>query len=86
MEKVHNTLYSSFNIIRNLKSRRLSWAGHMEHMEQSRNAYRVLVDKPEGKTPLGSPRCISEDSIKMDLREVCCDPEDWIALAEDRDQ
>ena len=82
--KIHNTelhaLYS-FNIIRNLKSRRLRWAGHME---QSRNAYRVLVDKPEGKTGLGSPRCRSEDSIKMELREVCCDPRHWIALPEDR--
>ena len=63
--------------------RRLRWAGHME---QSRNAYRVLVDKPEGKTALGRPRSRSEDSIKMDLSEVYCDPRDWIALPEDRNQ
>ena len=87
--KIHNTelhaLYS-FNIIRNLKSRRLRWAGHMEHMEQSRNAYRVLVGKPESKRTLGRPRRRWEDNIKMDLRKVGCDPRDWIALAEDRDQ
>ena len=55
-------------------------------MGQSINAYRVLVGKPEGKRPLGRPRHRWEDNIKMDLREVGCDPEDWIALAEDRDQ
>ena len=52
-----HALYSSPNIIRSLKSRRLSWAGHVARMEQSRNAYRVLVGKPEGKRPLGRPRC-----------------------------
>ena len=55
-------------------------------MEQSRNAYRGLGGKAEGKRPLGRPRRRLEDNIKMDLREVGCDPGDWIALAEDRDQ
>ena len=41
--------------------------------------------KPESKSPLGRPRCRWEDNIKMDLREVACDPRDWIVLAEDRD-
>ena len=58
--KLHNSelhaLYSLPNIIRNLKSRRLRWAGHVACMEQSRNAYRVLVGKPESKRPLGRPR------------------------------
>ena len=54
-------------------------------MEQSRNTYRVLVGKPEGKRPLGRPRRRWEDNIKMDLREVGCDPREWIDLAEDRD-
>ena len=54
-------------------------------MEQSRNAYRVLVGKPEGKRPLGRPRCQWEDNIRMDLREVGCDPGEWIDLAEDRE-
>ena len=60
----------SHNIIRNFKSRRLRWAGHVAHMEQSINSYRVLVGKPEGETPLGRPRCRWEDNIKMVLREV----------------
>ena len=55
--KLHNSelhaLYSSPNIIRSLKSRRLRWAGHVARMEQFRNAYRVLVGKPEGKRRLG---------------------------------
>ena len=55
-------------------------------MEQFRNAYRVLVGKPESKRALGRPRRRWEDNIKMDLREVGCDPRDWIDLAEDRDQ
>ena len=50
------------------------------------HAYRVLVEKPEGKRPLGWPRCRWEDYIKVNLREVGCDPGDWIFLAEDRDQ
>ena len=80
MEKLHNA-----DIIRNFKSRRLRWAGYIAHMEQSRNAYRVLVEKPEGKRPLGRPRCRWEDNIKMNLKEACCDPGDWIALAKNRD-
>ena len=79
-------MYSSPNIIRSLKSRRLRWAGHVARMEQTRNAYRVLVGKPEGKRPLGRPRRRWEDNIKMNLREVGCDHGVCIDLAEDRDQ
>ena len=67
--KLHNAelhaLYSSPNIISSLKSRRLRWAGHIARMEQSRNAYRVLVGKSEGKRPLGRPRHRWEDNIRM---------------------
>ncbi|KAJ4429722.1 hypothetical protein ANN_21926 [Periplaneta americana] len=55
-------------------------------MSESRNAYRVLVGRPEGKRPLGRPRRRWEDNIKMDLREVVYDYRDWINLAQDRDQ
>ena len=55
-------------------------------MEQSRNSYRVLVGKPEGKRPLWRPRSKWEDNTKIDLREVGCIPGDWITLAEDRDK
>ena len=79
-------MYSSPNNIRDLKSRRLRWTGHVARMEQFRNAYRVSVGKPESKRPLGRQRRRWEDNIKVDLRKLGCDPRDWIALAENRDQ
>ncbi|KAJ4448485.1 hypothetical protein ANN_10501 [Periplaneta americana] len=88
--KLHNTelhaLYSSPDIIKNIKSRCLRWAGHVARMGESRNAYRVLVGRPEGKISLGRPRRRWEDNIKMDLMEVGYDDRDWINLAQDRDQ
>ncbi|KAJ4429885.1 hypothetical protein ANN_22089 [Periplaneta americana] len=65
---------------------RLKWAGHVARMGESRNAYKVLVGRPEGKRPLGRPSCRWEDNIKMDLREVGYDDREWINLAQDRDQ
>jgi hypothetical protein len=51
-----------------------------------RNAYRILVGKPEGKRPLGGPRRRWDDNIKLDLREIGWGGMDWINLAQDRDQ
>ncbi|KAJ4451316.1 hypothetical protein ANN_02777 [Periplaneta americana] len=65
---------------------RLRWAGHVARMGESRNGYRVLVGRPEGKRPLGRPRRRWEDNINMDLREVGYDDRDWINLAQDRDR
>ena len=59
----------------------LRWAGHLARMEQSRHAYRILVRKPEAKSPSGRPRRRWEDNIKMDLREVGCDAGDWISIS-----
>jgi hypothetical protein len=52
---LHN-LYLSPDIIRQIKSRRMKWAGHAARMGEGRNVYRLLVGKPEGKRPLGRPR------------------------------
>ena len=52
-----NDLYSSPNIVRMIKSRRMRWAGHVARMGEERGVYRVLVGKPEGRRPLGRPRC-----------------------------
>ena len=48
-----NDLYSSHNIVRVIKSRRMRWAGHVARMSKERGVYRVLVGRPEGKRPLG---------------------------------
>jgi hypothetical protein len=80
---VIHSLYSPTSIIRMIKSRRMRWAGHVARMGKKRNAYRILVGKPEGKRPLGRPRRRWVDNIKMNLREVEWDGMDWIDLAQD---
>jgi len=64
----------------------MGWTGHVARMGERRGVYRVLVGKPEGKGPLGRPRCRWEDNIKMDLQEVGCWGMDWIDMAQDRDR
>jgi hypothetical protein len=68
-EELHN-LYSSPDIIRQIKSRRMRWAGHVARMGEERKLNKVLLGKPEGKRPLGSPRRRWEYGIRMDLRET----------------
>ena len=80
-----NDLYSSPNIVRVIKSRRIRWAGHVAGMGEERGVYRVLVGKPEGRRPLGRPRRRWVDNIRTDLHEVECWYMDWIGLAQDRD-
>jgi hypothetical protein len=79
-------LYSSPSIIRIIKSRRMRLAGYVARMREKRNAYRILVGKPEGKRPLGRPRHRWVDNIKIDLGEIGWDGVDWVDLAQDRDQ
>jgi hypothetical protein len=67
--ELHN-LYSSPDIIRQIKSRRMRWEGHVARMGEGRNVYRVLVGKPEGKRPLGRPRRRWENGIKVDLEKT----------------
>ena len=90
LRKLHNADKQNYifspNIITKLKSRRLRGAGHVVRVEESTNAYRALVERPEGKRPLWRSTYKWENNIKMDLREVGCDPAEWIDLAEDRDQ
>jgi hypothetical protein len=71
-DELHN-LYSSPNIVRLIKSRRMKWVGHVVCIGEGRGVYRVLVGRPEGKRPLGRPRCRWEDNVKMDLREMGID-------------
>jgi hypothetical protein len=86
--KLHNdefhSLYSSPNIVKVVKSRRMRWAGHVACMGEGRGVYRVLVGRPEGKRPLGRPRRRWEDNIKLDLRAIRIDGVNLIRLAQDR--
>jgi hypothetical protein len=68
-EELHN-LYSSPDIIRQIKSRKMRWVGHAARMGQGRKVYRVLVGKTVGKRPLGKPRRRWEDGMGMDIRET----------------
>jgi hypothetical protein len=63
-------LYLSPDIFRETKSRGMWWAGHVARVGEGRNVCRVLVGKPEGKSPLGRPRRRWEYGIKMDLWEI----------------
>ena len=81
-----NDMYSSPNIVRVIKSRRMWWAGHVESMGEERGVYRVLVGKPEGKRPLGRPRRRWVDNIRTDLQEVGCGYMDWSGRAQDIDR
>jgi hypothetical protein len=81
-DELHN-LYSSLNIVRAIKSRRMRWAGHVTSIAEGRGAYRVLVGRPEGKRPLGRPRRKWDDNIKVDIRKMGIDGLNWIRLAQD---
>ena len=81
-----NDLYCSPNTVRMIKSRRMRWAGHVARMKERRDLCRVLVGKPEGKRPLGRPRCRWDDNNKMDLQEVGCGCMEWMNLAQDKDR
>jgi hypothetical protein len=89
MDKLHNKelrdLYSSPYIIRVIKSRRMRWTGHVARMGEKRNAYRLLVGRPEGKRPLERPRRRWVDNM-MDLGELEWGDVDWVGLAWDRNR
>jgi hypothetical protein len=81
--KLHNdelhSLYSSPNIVQEIKSRRMRWAGHVAHMGEGRGVYRIFVGRLEGKRSLRRPRCRWEDNIKMKTTRA-----NLIWLAQDR--
>jgi hypothetical protein len=72
--------------MRVIKPRRMRWEGHVASMEEMRNAYSILVGKPERKRPLGRPRSVWEDNIIMDLWEIGWAVVDWIHPAQDGEQ
>jgi hypothetical protein len=86
--KLHNdelhSLYSSLNIVRMIKSRRIRWAGYVARVGEGRGVYRILVGRPEGKRPLGRPRHRWKYNIKLDIREIGIDGAKLMRLAQDR--
>jgi hypothetical protein len=88
--KLHNeelhSLYASPSIIGMTRSRMVRWAGHVARMGRRGMHNRISVGKPEGKRPVGRPRHMWVDNIKMHLREIGWDGMDWIDLAQDRGQ
>jgi hypothetical protein len=83
--ELHN-LYSSANIIRHIRSRKMRWAGHVARMRDWRKLYNVLVGKTEGKRPIGRPRRRWQDGIKMDLSEPGQEDVEWFPLIQDKDR
>jgi hypothetical protein len=83
--KLHNEelheLYSSPDIVRVIKSRRMRWAEHVAQMWEERGVYRISMGKPEGKWPLERLRRRWEDNIRMDVQEVGCGRLDWTGPA-----
>jgi hypothetical protein len=71
-------LYSTPNFIRQIKSRKMRWAGQVARRGGENKVYRVLMAKPEGKRPLGRPRRRWEDGIRVDLGESGWGSVDWI--------
>jgi hypothetical protein len=84
-EELHNS-YSSPDIIKQVKSRRMRWVGHVARMGEEMNVYRVLMGKPKGKRPLGRQRHRWENGIRVDLRETGWGSVDCIQLAQDRNR
>ena len=80
-----NSLYSSPNIVRVIKSRKMRWAWHVARKGQGRGVYRILVGRPGRKRPLDRPRCRWEDNINTVLEKVGFWGMDWIELAQDRE-
>jgi hypothetical protein len=88
--KLHNKdfhdLYSSPNITRIIKERRIRWAGNVARIVEKRNVYRLLVGKPEGRRPEGRPTRRWLDNIRLDLLELGWGDVDWIGLVQDRNR
>ena len=78
---MRSLMFSSPNIVRVIKSRRMRWTTHVGRKGERRGIYRVLVGKAEGKRPLGRPRRRWKDNIKIHLQEVGYEGVDWMGLA-----
>ena len=76
------SLYTSANIIKVIKSRRLRWVGHVAKLEETWRAFKMLTHKPAGKRSLGTPGRTWEDTIRIDLKKIDVFTRNWINSAE----
>jgi len=84
--RLHNEEPSTPSIVCVIKSRRIRWAGHVARIGERKSVYRVLVEEPERKRPLGRHRRRWEDNIKMDLKEILWKGVEWICRVEDKEK
>jgi hypothetical protein len=84
-EELHN-LYTTPNFIRVMTSTRMRWTAHVAGMGETRDAYKTLIEKSEGKRSVGRQSCRWGDNIKMGIREIVREDVDWIRLVQDKDQ
>ena len=78
-------MYRSPNIVKEIKSRRLRWAGHVARMKEVRSAFKILTGKPTGRRSLGRPGCRWEDNIRMTFKEIGIKKRNWVDSAQGRD-
>ena len=78
-------MYRSPNIVRVIKSRRSTWAGHVARMEEGRSAFKILTGTRTGKRPLGRSRRRLEDNIRIVLKEIGINTRNLVDSAQDRD-
>ena len=78
-------MYRTPNTIRAIQSRRLRWANHVARMEEGRYAFKIITGTPTAKRHLGRLRRRWEDSIRMDLKEICINTRNWVGSVQDRD-
>ena len=83
-EELHS-LYRTRNIVRVIKSRRLTWSGHLARMEGGRSALKIITGTPTGKRALGMPRRRWEDNVRMDVKEIGIKTRNWVVSAQGRD-
>jgi hypothetical protein len=81
-EKLLFFFYLSPNVIRQINSRKMRWAGHVARMREEREVYKVLAGKPRGKRPLGRPRRRLKFGIRKNLSKTGCGSVQWIHLAQ----
>jgi hypothetical protein len=76
--------FSLQKMIRVFELREMRWTRREVRIREMRNAYKILVGKPEEKSPLETPRTMRECNVKMDLKEMKCEVMEWVRVGQDK--